>query len=243
MKTLDGWTYYHYDELGSTNDKIADFCTTPKQRFIVCCKSQTAGRGRRGRSWLSLQNNLFFSLAFEFNLCYIGHLVIISALSLAQSISELDSHADISLKWPNDVLLNNAKVSGILLEKGKGEYIIIGIGVNISASPDDRDMLYPTVSLAEAGIKTTPQDFLSLYIKHFNSCLRTLENYGFAPLKEKWLSLAGHLGKEICVKQENTVIRGIFCGIDDNARLLLKTPNAEQKIMVGDIFYIESKYE
>ena len=86
MELLNGWQYYEYNEVESTNDTIKQYCITEGQRIIVKANTQTAGRGRRGRSWLSIEGNLFFSLALESSLKNIGCLVLVSGLSLLQTI-------------------------------------------------------------------------------------------------------------------------------------------------------------
>ena len=129
---------------------------------------ERGGRGRRGRVWHSMKGNLFLSLAFEYKLESVGHLVIISALSLWQTIKNCAPTTNVKIKWPNDILLNNAKVSGMLLEKGEGDYIIIGIGVNIKQAPDGKDMLYSATSLARENIVISPEDFAVAFLQSFS---------------------------------------------------------------------------
>lgn len=239
MNNFNEWNLIELAEVGSTNDEIKKYCQQPKQKTVIRANSQTAGRGRRGRSWITKDGNLFFSLALEFPLKNLGHLVSVSALSLALSIQKLNPAADVKLKWPNDVLLNDAKVSGILLEKGEGEYIIIGIGVNIVDSPKDSELIYKSTSLAEEGISSTREDFLQIYMQIFEKNLLELKEYGFALLREKWLKLAKNIGKNIIIKQNEKEEKGVFVGIDENANLLLQNPEKIKKILVGDVFYDE----
>ena len=130
MALIDKWIYYIFDEVSSTNDVIKQYCSKSGKYIAVYAKKQTSGRGRRGRNWDSPRGNLFFSMAFEYELQRAGELAFACSLSLLQAVKKIAPYADIKLKWPNDVLLNNAKMSGILLEKGAEKYMIVGVGVN-----------------------------------------------------------------------------------------------------------------
>lgn len=229
-----------FDEIGSTNDVAAEYATKGAgQRLVIRARRQTAGRGRRGRKWQSLDGNLFFSLLLEFELADLGRLVMASALALLETVKQYDATADVWLKWPNDVLLNGAKVSGMLLEKAAGEYMVVGIGVNVAQSPQAAEMLYPTTSLQESGIITTSDDFLQKYLLLFekNICRSASD------LRAGWLKNAKGVGQKITVRQNGKKQSGIFKGIDENADLLLQVGAVTRKILAGDVFYSGDKNE
>ncbi len=234
MKTA-GFEIIEFDEVNSTNDVAAEYAQSSSgQQLVVRAKRQTAGRGRRGRNWQSLDGNLFFSVLLEFELKNLGQLIMASSLALLEAIKEYAPAADVQLKWPNDVLLNGGKVSGMLLEKGDGEYMIIGIGVNVVQSPKSADMLYSTTSLKEAGIETTADDFLARFLHRFAKNIKK----NAADLRYKWLKNAKGIGQKIAVRQNGTEQNGIFEGIDENADLILRIGNKKQKILAGDVFYL-----
>lgn len=239
MAEINGWNYLFHETLGSTNDEAQKYCLVPNRKTIVRAETQTSGRGRRGRKWISDKGNLFFSMALEFELKNIGSLVLISALSIAQTLEELDNTQDIKLKWPNDVLLNRKKVSGILIEKGNGNYMIVGIGINIVSSPDDKDLIYPTTSLAQCKINCTADKFLNRFMIKFEQNLSLVQQNKKDYLQNEWLQRASNLGKEILVHGEKKDETGFFAGIDENMCLLLKQNNQIKKIMVGDVFLIK----
>ena len=191
------WKYFEFKEVGSTNDKIREYCQSEGQCVVVRADTQTAGRGRWGRSWQSAAGNLFFSAAFEFDIKEAGKLAFICSLSLLQALKKIAPSADILLKWPNDVLLNGAKVSGILLEKGEGNYIIAGIGVNVAVAPKVENAVYKITSLADAAIKTTAPELMLLFMESFSQNLSLLQTKGFAVLRSEWLKYAKNLGKKI----------------------------------------------
>ena len=224
-----------FDEVNSTNDVAAEYAQKAAgQRLVVAAKKQTAGRGRRGRSWQSLDGNLFFSVLLEFDLKNLGQLIMAASLGLLEAIKSYAPAADVRLKWPNDVLLNGGKVSGMLLEKGAGEYIIVGIGVNVAQCPENAEMLYPTTSLNGAGIITTADVFLQKYLPLFEKNMQKSE----ADLRQQWLKNAKGIGQKIAVRQNGAEQSGIFEGIDENADLILRVGNKKQKILAGDVFYL-----
>ena len=238
---INQWKIYQYESLGSTNDEIMRFCNIPKQRIVVQTKTQTVGRGRRGRTWQSLDGNLFFSAALEFPLKDLGVLVLISGLSILQTVRFFAPNADIKLKWPNDVLLNEAKVCGILLEKGPLDYIIIGIGVNITQSPQTADMLYKATSLKEAGIIVSAEAFLHRFLEIFSQYLDEYSQGNAAEICQDWTSNVKGLGQRVQIFQDNIQQSGVFKGIDQNGGLLLENENGITRILAGDVFYIEKK--
>lgn len=235
------WKYFEFKEVGSTNDKIREYCQSEGQCVVVRADTQTAGRGRWGRSWQSAAGNLFFSAAFEFDIKEAGKLAFICSLSLLQALKKIAPSADILLKWPNDVLLNGAKVSGILLEKGEGNYIIAGIGVNVAVAPKVENAVYKITSLADAAIKTTAPELMLLFMESFSQNLSLLQTKGFAVLRTEWLKYAKNLGKEIIVRQNGKEWKGVFAGIDEDAVLLMQTPAGVRKILAGDVFFEEIK--
>lgn len=232
---IAGFEIISFAELKSTNDTAAEYAKNGAgQRLVITAQRQTAGRGRRGRKWQSLEGNLFFSVLLEFSLKNLGILVMASALGLLKTIKEFNPAADVQLKWPNDVLLNGAKVSGILLEKANADYMVVGVGVNIVQCPEQSGMLYPVISLQKAGIIATPAQFLQKYLEQFAKNI-LLDS---ANLRQEWLQNAKGVGQIIKIKQNGVEQTGIFAGIDENADLLLQTKDKIQKIMAGDVFYL-----
>ena len=243
MKNLNDWQWLDYAELSSTNDTAAELCVNPPaSKFVVTCRSQTGGRGRRGRSWISLEGNLFMSQAFPCDIRFAGDLVFIISLSVLETVRYFSAQIDIKLKWPNDVLVNGCKISGILLEKAENGYIIAGTGVNITTAPErDSRVLYPTASLKDFGIITDRCEFLKIYLEIFDRNFSLWQKRGFPAIKEIWLQNAGGLNEEISVNLEKKVERGFFRGIGDDGALLLDQNGSITRIYAGDVFYTKEK--
>lgn len=236
---FSGWKIIEFEELGSTNDKALEYSASAAKGSCTVIKAQrqTNGRGRRGHTWTGLDGNLFFSMLFEFDIAWAGRLSVISALSLGKCIKKLASEADVQFKWSNDVLLGGAKASGILLEKGSGDFIVDGIGVNIKHSPDGKDMPYPVTSLAEYGINVSADDFLRLYLDIFSEDMTILEKEGFEPLRRQWMQNARGLGGRVSVDSGKGAVKGIFEGIDGSGFMVLNTDGKKRVISAGDVIY------
>ncbi len=242
MEYIGEWMLHDMEEVGSTNDEVKKLSENIiGEKVIISAQRQINGRGRRGRTWIGLDGNLFFSQGLECDLNAIGALVFISTLSLWRTIQDLNPLLDVKLKWPNDVLVNDKKVSGMLLEKGEGKYLIIGIGVNIKISPNLVNMIYPCTSLHEEGVEVDRLDFLRSYIDNFNSYYGIWQNDGFEPIKQEWLTHAKGLNEAIVVHLDNEDTEGVFTGVDEQGALLLNTRTGIKKIYAGDVFYPQRK--
>lgn len=242
-----GWQWLDFDEADSTNN-VARALTEEMvvgSKAVVSAVRQTAGRGRRGRQWIDCAGNLFMSLAVEAAVKDLGRLVLLSSLCLFKTIKELSKDVDVKveLKWPNDVLVNGGKISGILLEKGSGDYFVIGIGVNIAASPKGNVAAYPLISLREAGIDTDRVTFLKNYVAIWDKTRDTWDKEGFEPLRQMWLANVKGLGEGINVTDEKEAKKGIFSGVDEDGALLLGGADGIRKIRAGDVFYIKENVE
>ena len=148
------------------------------------------------------------SLALPFAVEKNAALVLISSLSLLEAVKEFDQNAGVKLKWPNDVLLNGGKISGILLEKGAGGYMIVGIGVNLRASPAG-ETVYPVTDLAAAGIKTDCRTFKEVYLRRFDALTDLWEQKGMPALTERWRRHARGLGAGCGAAAENDENRNL----------------------------------
>ncbi|WP_411816036.1 biotin--[acetyl-CoA-carboxylase] ligase [Hyphococcus sp. DH-69] len=205
-------------------------------RWIVAL-AQTAGYGRRGRQWEQSIGDFAGTLLFapEGASDNLGQLSFIVALALAQSLDEYLHEDQIRLKWPNDVMLNGAKCAGILLEN-LGQYLAIGIGVNLVNAP--KGLAYPTTRLLDF-IKDvpTPDSFCARLDHHFWALYRIWRQAGFGEIKERWLERAIGIGTEITVRLPNETLSGIFEGLDDSGALILRSDLGKRMITAGEVFF------
>jgi len=224
-------------ETASTNDdaKQAAAAGAP-EGTVIWALSQSAGRGRQGRQWVSPEGNLYCSVVLRptGGLPDYGFYSFIAALAIFDAVREFLPAAPIELKWPNDVLVAGRKISGILLEAGDG-YLIAGIGLNILHIPENP--LYPVTSLA-AEITPAPQltAVVDSLLASLGRWINIYKTQGFAPVRQAWLDRARKGAMH--VRLPNIEIKGEFAGLDDNGNLRLLLPDGTtQSISAGDIFF------
>lgn len=209
---------------------------------------QTKGRGRRARPWVSPPGNFYATLVMQPLEAAesVALRSFVAALALRDALVALTGlPQSVSLKWPNDVLLNGGKVAGILLEStglGTAEPVLcVGIGVNLIAAPTP-DMLesgaLPPVSLlAETGKRITPDQMLESLAPAFAHWNRMLETQGFAAVRTGWLAHAARIGEVIRARTGTTTLHGVFETVDTRGNLILRTGEGPVAIPAAEVFF------
>lgn len=237
-----------FNKLESSNEEAKMFLdyNIVESNSIIWVEHQTSGKGRMSRKWESTPGNLTFSIILKkhhFNIESISALPFITSLAIGQAIESSFSQKkfDISLKWPNDVLINNKKVAGILIESKilpsqKIDWIIIGIGLNILASPSQTS--YPSTSLFTEGLAIANSQMLDNLMQKFTNVMQSHQKLGFPQIRKKWLEKAAFKNQKIQISMQNKVLTGEFSGIDKDGNLKLQLSENETKtIKFGDIFF------
>ncbi len=211
-------------------------------KLWITAQRQSRGKGSRGRSWVSQSGNLYASLLLCIDLTpeKLTNLTFVASLAAYDTLSQFIPEGQLALKWPNDVLLKQAKVSGILLEnhirKEKESAVIIGIGINCQSNPDNTNT--PATNLVNSGYAVEPQSVFLHLVTQMDAWLALWnEGANFGEIREEWLARAVGLGQEIRVTTPHQELRGIFEELDQNGCLILKTPdNLRHTISTADIF-------
>ena len=232
-----------FEELGSTNDEaMARLRAGDPGGLFVVASRQTSGRGRHGRNWLSPPGNLYASLGLvdPAPLASAPQLGFVAGVALVTALRTL-SHGDagLSLKWPNDVLLDGAKLAGILLESaalpGGRLGCVAGFGVNCGSHPGG--LSYPATSLAAAGVACSPMALLAALSWTFAVTIaRWDRGANFAAIRDDWLGFAAGLGDAVTVAMPRGTVTGRFEGLGPNGHLLVDTPRGRVTIDAGDVF-------
>lgn len=236
------WTIDSRDVVTSTQDIIREMARQGKpEGTVVQAAQQTAGRGRHGRNWVSDRGNLFLSLLLKPSgeARHLGEMGLLVGVSLAETIRKYMRNPDVvSLKWPNDVMIEGAKCAGILVEteltpKNSMSWVGVGVGVNIVSAPRGLGVSIDKYAAKEFGLTSFRTAFLTFLDKHYD----LWKKEGFEPIKESWLKYAHKKGSRIRVRVSAQVIEGVFQGIDDNGSLLLTDSDLElRKITAGDVY-------
>ncbi len=232
-----------YDTIGSTSDEAKRLARDgAREGLIVTAKTQTAGRGRRGRVWVSPPGNLHMSLVLRPNCraAVAAQLGFVAALGMAEALGAMAPRVPVACKWPNDLLANGKKVAGILLETemtagDQPDFVVLGIGVNLLTSPDDTP--YPAMSLAEAGAPgIAPLAAIAEFVRRFAAWLKCWRREGFVPVRAAWLARATGLGQPIQVRLEHDTLTGRFIDLDADGALMLEVAGVSRRISAGEIF-------
>ncbi len=185
--------------------------------FVVVSDEQTKGKGRMSREWLSPIGGLYFSVVTKKN----PLLPLISGVSVASSLKNFGLNP--VLKWPNDVMIKNKKISGVLIECFK-DYCVVGIGVNINVSP----LKIATSIKQETGKNISKDEVLKNILKNFEECSE--EN-----VLDEYKKLSSTIGKKVKIKTVNKVIDGKAVDVDEHGRLVLESG---EKIVSGDVIHL-----
>lgn len=225
-----------YDRIGSTNDEAKRLAhENARAGTVVCADEQTAGRGRQARSWYSPPGNLYLSVLLrpEAAAVRLPELAFVTALAVADAADALlPAAVRATLKWPNDVLVNGAKVAGILLEQ-VDTALVIGIGLNILHAPPHAS--YQVTTLAANGGLATVDGTRTILLNRLAKRLDGWEQGGFAPVRAAWLARAHPVGTKLRIVLQGRSLSGQFAGLDEDGALLLDTPDGRSRIVAGDV--------
>ena len=231
-----GWRLIEKSETLSTNEDVRAL-PGGADKTAVCAELQTGGRGRMGRRWVSPKGNLYVSFCVELGSLRNAEIYsFLSAVALAEAMEDVCAGLEIKCKWPNDLMIDGKKVSGILLETDGVGRLIAGIGVNIADYPEG-GTLYPVTSLAANGYAVTREAVLEALLRRFDFWQRKLKSDGKAPVLDAWLKRAFGLGGKIAVNLPDKRLEGTFDGLDKDGRLLLNKDGERIKITAGDVFF------
>lgn len=235
----------HFETLPSTNSYTKDRGAQGEQEgLIVLADKQTGGLGRLNRSWHSPPGGLYFSVLFRPKVISPAEapLITLTAGVAVAKVLQTAYGVDASLKWPNDVLIENQKVAGILSESallGEDiEYVVVGIGVNANSTLEDfPKQLHPIATTLHEVLNRNidlPRLFSYLIGQLEYWYLRLLDK-GFHAIAPHWRKLCSHLGKKVNVSIGKTQLIGIAKDISSDGSLILKTPSDQIHIHVGEV--------
>jgi BirA family biotin operon repressor/biotin-[acetyl-CoA-carboxylase] ligase len=196
-------------------------------------ETQTGGRGRAGRSWLSPPGNLYASTIVR--LCPgdpdAATLALTASVALEEVASAYAGPGKLQLKWPNDLMAGRAKIAGILLER-VGDAVVIGFGVNLAHHPAELER--PTSSLAAlGGAIPDPGEFLVELANAFARWLARWRGEGLAPVRTRWIERAHAVGTALV----SADVEGLFEGLDPTGALLLRRADGRiETVRAGDVF-------
>jgi BirA family biotin operon repressor/biotin-[acetyl-CoA-carboxylase] ligase len=251
-----GYRLEAFETISSTNSEALAWARAGDTgRLWVVAGAQTAGHGRRGRAWQTPSGNLAATLllgaapgaAASATLGFAAGLALESAIrACAPGIGNAahgpeDSRVRLRLKWPNDVLVDGAKVAGILLEAitvpGGTNSVVIGIGVNVRHAPEG--LPYPATSLQACGVEVTAE---RLFEELSDAWVEQEDLWdvgrGFPAIRNRWLDRAAGIGAPVAVRIGEDMLQGTFETIDEEGRLVVRRADGSaQSISAGEVHF------
>lgn len=237
-----GKKIYYYTQLKSTN-------TTAKQKTlektaegtIIIADTQTQGRGRKNRTWYSPHGGLWFSVILYPNLPPERSMLLTmtASVSVAQAIEETTGIKPV-IKWPNDLLINNRKVCGILTELDaeidKINYVIIGIGINVN-NEIKNDLKHIGISLKQVTKHPISRvELLKTILKQFDKNYLHINNPDY--IRKQWLAYSKIISKKIMITEEGNKITGVVQDIDESGCLLINSEGKIKRVVSGDLHFL-----
>ena len=242
-----GLLRFDYDDLGSTNDQARALAEQhPDRVLLVTAVRQSVGRGRRGRTWSSPQGGAWFSLAWPWRgaMERLEPLPLAVGLAVHEALAPLLGPSDrLQIKWPNDLLLNDRKLAGILCEQtltgdGAGGCVIVGVGINVNVNVTDLGHTrQPAASLLEAtGSETDVPKLIGEAAARIVQALGELSDQGLSPVARQ------RIEARLAWKQQPVVLEapgrrmtGMIEGIDQAGKLRLQTGLGLEHVGVGEL--------
>lgn len=212
--------------------------------WVCLAESQTAGKGRRGRHWVSpFGHNLYLSLVREFGngAAALDGLSLVVGLAVVTALTDLGFRG-LQLKWPNDVLLDGRKLAGILLEM-RGDpsglcHVVVGIGINLRSDPVRMAAVdQPWTALDQAGFRQAERNRLAgALLNKLLTALQMFEQAGFAPFMPLWQQFDCSFGRELALHTVAGAVHGRGLGVNQSGALLLELPDGSvQRFHGGEV--------
>ncbi|RZI47535.1 biotin--[acetyl-CoA-carboxylase] ligase [Rickettsiales endosymbiont of Peranema trichophorum] len=232
-----------YDVLDSTQEEAKRLISKGDAiaGYVITTNRQLGGRGKYGRPWKSAVQDVAITIILQDNresterspqLCYV------TAVAVGEAILSFSDRAlqkfDVQFRWVNDVLLNNKKASGIIIERFQHNFLLIGIGINLRNGQHLKE--YNATSLESESIHVPYLVFIERLLKYFIHYHNLWHSYGFLPIKNIWIKRAIGLNQPINVQLFNKSVSGTFTGLDNHGNLLVSSGTTCSVISAGEVF-------
>lgn len=241
-----GWMGRHMvklDVVDSTNLYVKNYEEKLQTGTVVIAKAQTAGRGRLSRGWSSPNGEgiwMSYILRPDIEPSACGGLTLVTALALTKVLKRL-SGLNLQIKWPNDIVCNGKKLAGILTELSlkdmKTDYVVVGIGVNVSTTkfPDDISRMATSLKL-EGAVCEDIDLIVKEFCEEFEKCYEAYMATGdMKLLKEEYQQLLVNIGREVCILKDDKEFIAEAIGINDEGELLVKKESEITTIRAGEV--------
>lgn len=236
-----GYRLVAFDDIDSTNAEAKRLAVEERapEGAVVWARTQSAGRGRKDRQWVSEAGNLYCSILLRpsCSLAEAAEIGFVTAVAVGDAIRQISPDVMVKYKWPNDILVAEKKVAGILLESsarqnGIVDWVVVGVGINLASHPQGTEF-----SATSLGRHIKPSQMLEVLCTHMMRWRGQWRENGFSVIREQWLKHGHEIGDELRVRTEKGNVIGRFLGIGDNGGLELEVEGRLQRFDFGDVFF------
>ncbi len=232
----------YFKEIESTNVIASEIAGSVAEGTVVIAESQTGGRGRLGRKWISPEGGVWLSIILKPKIqpSYAPRITILAGVSVAKTIRSFGPEA--MIKWPNDVLINGKKVCGILTEIEAEidmiDHCVVGIGIdaNVDTESFPEEFRDSSTSLKkELGHEINRVEFVQKLLEEFEALYLKFQEGDFAAILEEWRSMSATIGEWVKITTQTRTIYGEAIGVDNEGALILETDEGKlEKIVAGN---------
>jgi len=232
----------YFKETESTNIIAREIASSVGEGTIVIAESQTAGRGRMGRKWISPEGGIWLSIILKPRMepVYAPRITLMAGVSVAKTMQGFGLPAKI--KWPNDILINGKKVCGILTEIGAEvdiiDYLVVGIGIdaNVDTGTFPEEFRDNSTSLEkEMGHKINRVEFVQKLLEEFDALYTEFQKDEFPHILEEWRNMSATIGQWVKITAQARTIYGEAIGVDNEGALIVETAEGHlEKIVAGN---------
>jgi len=236
------WPLYIHESIDSTNaEALRRIAMGDAAPFLVLAEQQSAGRGRRGRQWVSpFAENLYYSLVLrvEGGMRQLEGLSLVVGLAVMRALQAFGL-ARVGLKWPNDLLVGEQKIAGILLELVGDPadvcHVVLGIGVNVNMQSNEQVDQQWTSMRRELGVSIDRNRLVAQLNQQLQHELSRHRRYGFAAFQEEWEQANLWQGRKVSLIAGNNRIDGVVLGVDGQGALRLDVEGVEKSFSAGEL--------
>ena len=252
LKTkLIGQKVYYFDSIDSTQNQALKIANEPENNgAVIIAATQTGGKGRTGRKWISPKGGIWFSIILhpKFDISITTLFPIASSLALSKAI-ENTFEITPELKWPNDLTIKSKKIAGILVdaafESNKIESLVLGVGINfnvdikaIKKTLKDTPNFYGVSSLSEQNKKVKPIQLVQNFFVELEKIYELLNKKQTKKIILEWTKRSSTLGKNVEINTTDGKIKGKATKIDEDGALIISNKNKTEKVIAGDIIHL-----
>ena len=252
LKTkLIGQKAYYFDSISSTQDQALKIVNEPENNgSVIIAETQTGGKGRTGRKWISPKGGIWFSVILhpKFDISITTLFPIASALALSKAIENTFKILP-ELKWPNDLTKKGKKIAGILVdaafESNKIENLVLGVGINfnvdvktIEKTLKGTSNFYGVASLSEQNKKIKPIQLVQNFFVELEKIYELLNKKQTKKIISEWTKRSSTLGKNVEINTIDGKIKGKAIKIDEDGALIISNKNKTEKVIAGDIIHL-----